>query len=616
MKLIKIIIEDYKSIQKIELDIKKYGPSYTTVFLGVNESGKSNILDAISYLNTPTEEFDYHSLHNQKDEEGNPIDLWFYLDFDKEESWLDFVRAEIGDDNNILDFNIKNICKNVYLQKDTKFFSESYEYDINNVKKGLVAKKIQKTITVGTESKTVDSFDIKKKPDADETYSPVDEAFVIENFNEAIVNSIKEFEPQVSFWKPSDKYLLGSVDLTEFREKPSSNIPLRNIFALSGFIGSKQIKEKIDETSNDNLRRKLMGRLSDNATNYVKNVWDHDINFDIEISDTKKIVVSIKDDGKNNEHNYHKMTSRSEGFKQFISLILSLSIEAKKMGKKNNLILIDEPETHLHPSGIRDLRDELLEIGKTNYLFVSTHSPFLVDRKNKERNIIIKKNKSAITEKILVGPTDDITGDEVLDIAFGLSVYRDLFSPYRILVEGASDKIILQKIFTLKSFDFGITNGTGSNIVQVATKLNSDEIDVMVLTDDDKEGIGYRDKILSIGGVFNTNNVVTIRDLIGQISAGATIEDFLRKPFIESKFKTLYKKEFGADVLNFSLIETSPLIDQIKIYLQQNNKFSIEFLEKLKMNISNDFKPTRTTLSNDYQLLDQLVDEINKRLHI
>ena len=58
MEITKIEIENFKSIKKIEFDLKKYGSSYTTMLVGINESGKSNILEAMSYLNTPEDEFD------------------------------------------------------------------------------------------------------------------------------------------------------------------------------------------------------------------------------------------------------------------------------------------------------------------------------------------------------------------------------------------------------------------------------------------------------------------------------------------------------------------------------------------------------------------------------
>ena len=76
------------------------------------------------------------------------------------------------------------------------------------------------------------------------------------------------------------------------------------------------------------------------------------------------------------------MDERSQGFKHFISLILHLSISNKKEKCKDQIIIIDEPENHLHPSGIRYMRDELIKIGKNNYVFVATHSPFMIDNKN------------------------------------------------------------------------------------------------------------------------------------------------------------------------------------------------------------------------------------------
>jgi predicted ATP-binding protein involved in virulence len=50
MKLVNVKIVGYKSINEIEFPINKYGliKSYTTILLGKNETGKSNILDAMA----------------------------------------------------------------------------------------------------------------------------------------------------------------------------------------------------------------------------------------------------------------------------------------------------------------------------------------------------------------------------------------------------------------------------------------------------------------------------------------------------------------------------------------------------------------------------------------
>jgi len=612
MKITKIIIENFKSIKKIEFDIKKYGDSYTTMFLGINESGKSNILQAISFLNPPEDEFDYNIVHNQKDEKNNPIDLWFYLNFESKKTYFDEIKKKI-ENGNILDFKIDNIVKNVYMEKEGNNFEEDIEFEIKELTKNLFIKKISKNETVNGQVKAINSFEISKKNDEEKTYEELTEELFRKYFEDIIIKIIRKYEPAVSFWKPSDKYLISDVDLNEFKEDVNSNIPLKHIFALSGFKTEEAIKEEIDKISDDSLRRKLMSSLSEEVTNYVKKIWKHKIKIDIEINDSGKCVVSIKDEGAKNKHNFHKMSVRSEGFKQFMSLILSLSIETKKLGKRNKLILIDEPEMHLHPSGIRDLREELLKIGKNNYLFVSTHSPFLVDRKDKERNIIIKKNNAALTEKKEIKSDEDIRDDEVLEEAFGINIYKDLLIQERILVEGSSDKIILQKAFSIKKYEYGITNGTGSNIVQIASRLNHDEISILVVVDDDKNGKSYRDKILKIEGVYNKKNVFTIRDLVGDIKNEGTIEDLLGKDFVESKFKEFYKSELKENC-ECSLSDDSPFIEQVKIFLHKQKKFNDEILDKFKKKISDDFTPNKNSFDEKFPLLNSLIGEISEKL--
>ena len=50
MKLASIILKNYKSIEELEIEIKEIDGSFTYALLGINESGKSSILKAISYF--------------------------------------------------------------------------------------------------------------------------------------------------------------------------------------------------------------------------------------------------------------------------------------------------------------------------------------------------------------------------------------------------------------------------------------------------------------------------------------------------------------------------------------------------------------------------------------
>ncbi len=611
MKITKIIIERFKSIERLEFDIQKYGSSYTTMLLGKNESGKSNILEAMSFFKCPDIEFDYNTIHNQKDESRWYIDLWFYLEFWMKKTYLDAINKLLRDWDKI-NFRIIDLVKNVYLAKDKKNFTETVNFDIELL---TLKKFINKVVTNSTvEGKTEQSihFEIHDKNNEEWTLTELTKDIFLEYFSADITALVKRIEPPMSFWKPSDRYLISEVDLVKFKDNIYTNIPLRNIFALSWYKTSDSVKQQIDQISNSHLRRKLMLKLSKSTTKYVKKIWKHNIEIDIEITDSERCIVSIKDWWKENEDNFHPMTSRSEGFKQFMSLILSLSIETKELWRKDRLILIDEPESHLHPGWIRDLREELLEIGKNNYLFVSTHSPFLVDKKNKERNIIVKKNTSAITEIKKIREEQDIRDDEVLDLAFGINVYKDLLNPNRILVEWECDKNILEKIFKLKKCDFGITNGTGSNIVTVASRLNHDDIKTLVLVDDDKEWQWYKDKILKIGWVYWPDNVFTIRDLVWRMKNEWTIEDMLGKDFVQTQFNKFYKLRF--DIESTLILDDSAFINQIKVYLHKQSQDTEEFIFDFKKHISNTFKPSKTTIDWKFPYLKDLFDQIQQHL--
>ncbi len=618
MRITHIKIENYKSIKEIEFDLKKHGSSYTTMLVGINESGKSNILEAMSYLNTPAKKTNYNDIHNQKDEANNPVNLWFSLEFEQRETCANDLKKDI-ENSEILEFEIENIIKNVYLEVDDDSFSDGFSFGIKNLTEGLFIKKIQKNITrPDGQPAVVDVFTLSKENDDTGSFQELKLELFKEYFSKKIKSVIKKYEPSVSLWRPSEKYLVSEVDLNNFKDNVDSNIPLKHIFYIAGFNNAITIKSEIDKISNNSLRRKLAGTLGKKTTEYIKNIWKHDIIIDIEIAESGSCVVSVRDGGKANEFNYHKMTVRSEGFKQFMSLILSLSVETKMSKIKNNLILIDEPEAHLHPSGIRDLRKELLAIGESNYLFTSTHSPFLVDRRNKERNVIIRKNRSASTEKVEIDENTDIIDDEVLREAFGIEVYKDLLNPHSILVEGASDKKILQKTFKVKDLTkYGITNGHGSNVDTLASKLNDTDISILVILDDDDDGKLYKEKIVKIGGSYSADNVVTIRDLAGGIVNKGTIEDALGVNFVSSKVKEAFESSFVGESYDISLNETQPFMDQVRIWLNQKGKTkkTIDaFIENLKAKISDDYQPSKTSFATKFPLLDSLVDSIEHKL--
>lgn len=605
MYISKVEIENFKSIKEIEIPFDKVGDSYTKIFVGINESGKSNILQALSYFDVPQEEVDFDYFCNQKMTDSQYCDIYFTLEYEtgEAENMQKAIREAIDTDIDIK-IDIYNIDKNVYLEKDTSSFKYMYNYDVKLYEQNLYIK------TSNVSGKDVISV-IGEELDG---YELLTNNNFCNYFRDIVSVFIKEHEPVVSIWKPSSKYLLYDADLNIFKDKPDSNKPLYNIFKLSGYEDKKSISGAIDKVTNSRSRSILESKLNDSLNEYIGKVWSNSIDLIIEITETGKFSLLIKDKGNENKHDRLSITARSQGAQHFLSLILSLSLETKNQERKNELILIDEPEVHLHPSGIRDLAKELLKIGQDNFVFLATHSPFMIDKSHRERHFIVKKDKKATTELKRIKDSDNIIDDEVLREAFGIDVYRDLLNPHSILVEGASDKILLQKALNCLGYNnIGVTNGHGSNITTLVSKLNYDDIHIVVVVDDDEDGRKDKEKILKIGGAYTDKNVFTIRDLVGEIVDKGSIEDTLDSGFVKAKFIKYCKDTYNKDI-DFEVDSIQPIIKQITDLLKINKLFSKWDMDAFKKLLSDEFNPNKKSLEEKNPLLKKLAEKIVEKI--
>jgi predicted ATPase len=75
-----------------------------------------------------------------------------------------------------------------------------------------------------------------------------------------------------------------------------------------------------------------------------------------------------------------QVTSRSLGSGVELVLALLLQRLLSDTGKGDKILLIDEPEMHLHPTAQKKLADLLLEEAKTCQVVVSSHSPHMLQR--------------------------------------------------------------------------------------------------------------------------------------------------------------------------------------------------------------------------------------------
>ena len=564
MKLREIKIRGYKSIDKLDFPVRKYGEdnneSYTTILIGKNEAGKSNVLDAIA---TPghKETVYFHKIQNQQ-QEPDRVSIFFDFSIEDTDDYRSAIKQAITIPDELADeINITKMSKEIYLQSDLDKYAVDYDCEMSKI-------AVNKYSFIETAAEPTALYTIKLNSELTdeekESYTQLTSEKFKDIIKSALWNFVNTINIPVDHWAYQEKYLIkGKINLKTFADNPDINVPLKNMFYLAGCKDQSEIKSKINDIDNsDKKRKKLVKKISSETTKYLNDKWkEHEIEIDVEIeSSTLELSVAVKD--KCDTDNYYDMADRSQGFKQFVSLLLSLSISSASGDIEDHLILIDEPEIHLHPSGVRWMLKELIEIGKHNYLFISTHSNFMLDKNTQERHYLLTKNKAGLTEAHHITSYEDINDDEILQSAFGINVITDFLAPHKLLVEGATDRKLLQKALKqVKSDnDILITNGNGSNIEALSSILLLNNVTPMVIVDDDKDGKEYKKKIVEIGDDFKSKTF-TIRDLNGNITANGTIEDTLPREFVESKTKEVLNSHNLDSTI--TLNDTEPFCDQI-----------------------------------------------------
>jgi predicted ATP-dependent endonuclease of OLD family len=597
MKINRVNINNYKSIKEIEIPFQVYGEgaskSNTTFLVGINESGKTAILEALSFINTGLELVDYDSCCFKPAYDDNSyIDIFIHLETENSSYWQKRIIEKCAiPDALSRKIKFKSIVKNIF--KDAKGAYSQYKVKIENLScYEYLVETIQQTVN----SKVINTEKIKLIKEANHIQEIISESnamsFLSDNQEILTQDKIEEilseklysvFEinlPKVLIWKAKPEYLINSIiDLDVFKETPDISLPLKYMFNLIGKDTNDKIKIAIERALKSQEKSdELKDHLTDAVTRTLNKKWkEHKVKLLVSINGSNCQVQVQDKDAKNKYYTFHQ---RSDGFKQFVSLILSLSLLNDSNKLVNNLILIDEPEIYLHPSGVMEMRDEILKIGHNNKVFVATHSHYMIDTTCPERHWIVKKEKSQ-TSIIQINECTPIEDDAVISAAFGLNLFKELLPKNILVVEGNDDKIVflhcLGKIankffYTIKSA------GGASKMPGIAAMLNNERVPAFFLFDDDKEGVENKKKILdNYKDYFNSNNVFTIRDIESTIPQKSTIEDLMPPEFVKDFFKNELSKEFNIE-------ESKPIINQLKS--QDSRLNEKQKLDSLKLKLA------------------------------
>ena len=581
MKLIKFRVKNYKTIDDTGwISIDQIG-----CLVGVNESGKTNVITALLKL--------------------NPVDSSIKIN-----ALLDYPRSKYSSDKDKLD--------------DIEFIEALFEF----------SEPLSLSNEDGEAVETYKYLKVRKTYDESIYYYGINDINDEENEGKELNDTDLEEELPNFIYYASYASLDSELHLPTIISKMSRNEEMseksknkvKTLKVLFDYIklkpqdilnlgketnpGSTKSESTIEnESANKKEREILLDSAATKLTRDFKSWWkqgDYIFNFSVD-GDYFRIWVSD-----NIRHDKIELESRSSGLQWFFSFFLIFMSEADHE-HKNTIILLDEPGHTLHPMAQKDLSLFFNELSTKNQLIYTTHSPFLVDAMNITQTKVVYFEDDGITQV-----SDDLQTNKnmakksiyPINSAIGLTVSDTMLIGCKpIIVEGVSDQIYMTfiKRFLMKIGEFMSSEelifmpvGGTKNIKPVVSIISGRDSDLpFVIVDNDESGQTKKKSLENDLYANEKDKILNINDFIIKSTKEAEIEDFMDVLEIEESFNREFRfeEDFVYDendnnsvvkqIESFCQKQDYKLCDGWKVlvarrYIQRNKKPSDELINKWK----------------------------------
>lgn len=233
--------------------------------------------------------------------------------------------------------------------------------------------------------------------------------------------------------------------------------------ANSTFYGERSVVTKAYSRSTSSLIKLATLFFSEKRREYEStkegylNKWnnDKDVKFvtealgqvgytwDLSLKDKNKntYIIQLKKDGQD-----FSLDQASSGEVELINFILGLIT----VDLKGGLIIVDEPELHLHPQWLGVLRGFFMRYGKTggNQLMVVTHSSTFINSSTYPYISRVYKNQNGSSCVHQVVDQGGIETKQLLHFINATDNEKIFFSDFVVMVEGDTDEIVFKRILS------------------------------------------------------------------------------------------------------------------------------------------------------------------------
>lgn len=560
MLLHSIEIHNFKSIGESN-NLIIIEPRITTI-IGKNESGKSNILEALSKIsftkNSST--FFKEDVMNKQCLSVDNMKIVACLKWsdnektifeNEEESFIEISKnSYIVSGGLRVYFDMK--CKPIIEELDELLKTNPYKYTSTNLDtfRNKRTSLINATMNIPA---ILDSVEYFKKCNDNCNLEIKNDIALTLNSLDALLMKITAVLP-VFHYRNSDKILKSKYTIDDLKGTTASTDLVNDFLKVIGYKKSDLIEaisqgtSAVNVTRRGNIRKAIHNNINKLFNKYYE-AGDLNLNLDygsnnvtFTLETSEGVVVSLSE--------------RSNGIKWYLNHFID--VQANQLNGRNVVYLLDEPGVFLHINAQKKIL-ELFEnlVDKGNQVIYTTHLPSMIEtnRNGLHRIRAVEKNENEYTLIFKTAHDRNISNKNYQDTitpvlkAIGMDMTYSLLpsaEKLNIIVEGSSDYIFLKSLAKRIKIDlseFNIIPARGvNNIVNISSILTGWGCPNMAIFDYDNEGV--------VCGAFEMDKISTddnkkylfLREISDEEINHKTyntsrymIEDFVGQDFI-SKF--------------------------------------------------------------------------------
>ncbi|MCK5176653.1 MAG: AAA family ATPase, partial [Candidatus Aenigmarchaeota archaeon] len=390
MKYTKFEIKNFKGIDNIVLDLIKQPSGKIFPLVGLNESGKTTILEAINLFQNDITPSKRHELIHKRDKGHFTgfIEIKATLELEYGMDGLT-INSFLSDKK----LHLKNQSKNI-------IFSKKYEFKNGNPEEIIL-----------TELNFEPELEVKTG--RARTYSILSEYNTAE-LKKIIIKNIPKilYFPDFLFDFPEKIYLESIPNPSWDKKEQERQIEYRNIiqdilftinsnYGLNDFITKlKALSDEGKQESANQIKREIATKLNEIIVKPWQEIFPNSPNKTIEIItnyDDTSYYLQIKiNEGASSFY----INERSLGFKWFFGFLLSTEFRKARPEENGEYVfLFDEPANNLHQNSQQKLLNLFEKLTNNAKIIYSTHSHYLLNQKFILNAFIVKDEGIANEEE-------------------------------------------------------------------------------------------------------------------------------------------------------------------------------------------------------------------------